>query len=196
MNKLFRGLELSIAALLFIIGSAYLLKMAYMPLVYVTTLGALFLLAVWLYARNRLGVRIPPIFMLLLLGAIEVDGLGNYFRMYGRRFGPIMYDEFSHMAVQILSTPIIVWLMREAITRLGYRLSLGFITFFSVTTIFSLSAFYEIIELWDELYFKGQRIWSTHDAPNDLQWDLAGIIIGAIAAYFVLRRQSHESNPA
>ncbi|HEV7902258.1 MAG TPA: hypothetical protein VGO96_00350 [Pyrinomonadaceae bacterium] len=52
----------------------------------------------------------------------------------------------------------------------------------------TLTAGYEIIELWDELYFGGQPIWSKHDAPNDLQWDFAGILIGAGLAYVVLRR--------
>jgi uncharacterized membrane protein YjdF len=192
MDQLIRRLELPIVAVLFIAGSAFLLKMAYLPVLTCTILGALFLLAVYLYIRARYAIKIPLILLALVLGAVEVDALGNYFRMYGRHFGPVMYDEFSHMAVQALTAPIIVWLLREVIVRFGYRLPLGLITFFAITALFSLSAFYEIIELWDELYFRGQRIWSPHDAPNDLQWDLAGIIVGAVIAYVVLRRNAPQ----
>ena len=192
MDQLIRRLELPIVAVLFIAGSAFLLKMAYLPVLTCTILGALFLLAVYVYIRARYDIKIPLILLALVLGAVEVDALGNYFRMYGRHFGPVMYDEFSHMAVQALTAPMIVWLLREGITRFGYRLPLGFITFFAITVLFSLSAFYEVIELWDELYFQGQRIWSPHDAPNDLQWDLAGIIVGAMLAYVVLKRSATQ----
>ncbi len=190
MNRLLRGLELFIVTMLFIAGSAFLLKMAYLPVLTCTVLGGLYLLAVYLYVRARYRIKIPAILLLLVLGAVEVDALGNYFRMYGRRFGPVMYDEFSHLAVQALTAPMIVWLLREGIVRFGYRLPLGLVTFFAITALFSLSAFYEVIELWDELYFRGQRIWSPHDAPNDLQWDLAGIFIGAVLAYALLKRST------
>ncbi len=190
MNPLIRRLELPIVAVLFLAGSAFLLKMAYLPVLTCTILGALFLLAVYVYIRARYGIKIPLTLLALVLGAVEVDALGNYFRMYGRHFGPVMYDEFSHLAVQALTAPMIVWLLREGIVRFGYRLPLGFITFFAITALFSLSAFYEVIELWDELYFRGQRIRSPHDAPNDLQWDLAGIIVGSVLAYVVLRRRA------
>jgi uncharacterized membrane protein YjdF len=50
----------------------------------------------------------------------------------------------------------------------------------AAAVIFSLSAGYEIIELWDELYFGGQRIWSKYDTATDLQWDLLGILIGLL----------------
>ena len=53
--------------------------------------------------------------------------------------------------------------------------------------MFSLSACYEIIELWDEVYFRGQRIWGPHDTANDLQWDLCGIIIGTVLALPLLK---------
>jgi uncharacterized membrane protein YjdF len=120
---------------------------------------------------------------------LEVDALGNFFSMYGRTIaGSVMYDEFAHLAVQALTMPLIVWLLSEALRRFGHALPLGLSIFFAVAVFFSLSAFYEVIELWDELYFGGQRIWSKHDAPNDLQWDFAGILIGALLAYVILRR--------
>jgi hypothetical protein len=89
--------------------------------------------------------------------------------------------------VQALTAPLIVWLARAGLERVGYRLPLGFITVFSIMTLFSITGLYEIIELWDERYFSGQRIWSPHDAPNDLQWNLAGIIIGSVSTYVVMK---------
>ena len=125
--------------------------------------------------------------MILVFGALQIDALGNYFRMYGHQFGPVQYDEFSHLMVQVLVTPVIVWLARTVLERVGYPLPLTLSAFFAGTTIFSLSAFYEIIELWDEVYFHGQRIWGPHDTANDLQWDLCGIVVGTLLAHVVLR---------
>ena len=187
MNKLLRHLEPVLAAALFLAGMAFLLKMCYLSLLFNTLFGTLFLLAFYYYARRRYGLKVPPLLLLLVLGAIEVDALGNYFRMYGRMFGPIHYDEFAHFAVQALTAPLAFWFLRAGIEKSGYRLPLGLVAFFAITILFSLSAFYEIIELWDELYFQGQRIWSTHDAPNDLQWNLTGIICGTLCTYAVTR---------
>ena len=52
---------------------------------------------------------------------------------------------------------------------------------------FSLSAFYEIIELWDEKYFHPNRIWGPLDTATDLQFDLCGIVIGTLLACVMLR---------
>ena len=188
MNRLIRRFEFPVVILLFLAGSAFLLKMCYLSLLQNTVYGVLFLLAFYGYLRARYDVKIPPVLLLLVLAAVEVDAVGNYFRMYGQQFGPMMYDEFAHLAVQALTAPIILWLASEVVARSGYHLPLGLITFFSIMTLFSITGFYEIIELWDELYFRGQRIWSPHDAPNDLQWNLAGIIIGSIATYVVMKK--------
>jgi uncharacterized membrane protein YjdF len=187
MNRLIRHLEFPFAVLLFLSGSAFLLKMCYLSLLQNTVFASLFLLAFYAYVRVRHRLKIPLVLLLLVLASVEVDALGNYFRMYGQRFGPVMYDEFAHLAVQALTAPLILWLMREGLARFGYRLPLGLVTVFSIMALFSITGLYEIIELWDELYFKGQRIWSTHDAPNDLQWNLAGIIVGSVSTYIVMK---------
>ena len=188
MKRLIRHLELPFVVLLLLTGSAFLLKMCYLPLLQNTIYGGLLLLALYGYLYARYDIRMPPVLLLLVLAAVEVDAVGNYFRMYGRQFGPVMYDEFAHLAVQALTSPLVLWLAGEFGARFGYRLPLGLITVFSVTTLFSLTGFYEIIELWDERYFSGQRIWSPHDAPNDLQWNLAGIIIGSVSTYVVMKK--------
>ena len=186
MNELIRRLELPIVIMLFLAGSTFLLKMSYLSLLQNTIFGGSLLLALCGYLYGRFRLKIPVVLPLLVLVAVEVDALGNYFRMYGRQFGPVMYDEFAHMTVQALTAPIIIWLAAAVLVRSGYHLPLGLITFFSITMLFIITGFYEIIELWDELYFSGQRIGTPHDAPNDLQWNLAGIIIGSAVTYAVM----------
>ena len=187
MGQLVRRLEPLTAALLFFTGTAFLLKMCYLSLLFNTVFALLFLLGFYGYVRGHFLLRPPAVLLLLVFCAVEVDAVGNYFRMYGRPFGPVGYDEFAHFAVQALTAPLVVWLLREAIERSGYRLPLGAVTVFAAAVLFSLTAFYEVIELWDELYFKGQRIWGPHDAPNDLQWNLAGAVFGALLTYAALR---------
>jgi hypothetical protein len=187
MNQLIRHLEFPIVTLLFLAGSIFLLKMSYLSLLQNTIFGGSLLLALCGYLYGRYRLKVPVMLPLLVLAAVEVDALGNYFRMYGQQFGPMMYDEFAHMTVQALTAPIIMWLATAVLVRSGYRLPLGLITFFSVTILFSITGFYEIIELWDELYFRGQRIGNPHDAPNDLQWGLAGIILGSVSTFVVMK---------
>jgi len=119
--------------------------------------------------------------------ALQVDALGNFFHMYGRQFGPMQYDEFAHMIVQVLVSPIIVWLVSNVLHRNGYRLPTKLTAFFAATIVFSISAIYEIIELWDEVYFGGHRIWGPYDTATDLQWDLCGIIVGTLFSCIMLR---------
>ena len=190
MTEFARRFQWPILLMMFLVGTAFLLKMCYLSLAFNTSFGIAYLTAVYVYLRARYGLVIPPVLLGLVLAGVEVDALGNYFRMYGSRFGPMQYDEFAHMTIQALVTPLIVWLLYEGLERFGQRLSLGFTTFFAGTTIFGLSAFYEIIELWDELYFGGHRIWSTRDTSTDLQFDLIGIVVGAALAYLLLRRES------
>jgi uncharacterized membrane protein YjdF len=187
MKQLLRQIEVSLVAFLALAGSAFLLKMCYLSLAFNTAFGLVFLMAFYGYVRVRHDLNIPPVLLVLVFLAVQVDAVGNYFHMYGKQFGPIHYDEFSHMTVQALVSPLVVWLTQGAFDRLGQRLALGLSSLMAAVTMFSLSAFYEIIELWDEVYFNGHRIWSTHDTANDLQWDLLGILVGTLLANLVLR---------
>lgn len=186
MTQLPRRIEVPVVVLLFLAGSAFLLKMCYLSLALNTVFGAAFLAMIYCYTRSRLGLKIPLVLLALVFAALQVDALGNYFRMYGQDFGPIRYDEFSHLSVQVLVTPVFVWLLTGFLNSRGYRLSLALTSLFAGSLVFSLAAFYEVIELWDELYFGGQRIWGPHDSATDLQWDLCGVIIGAVIANIVL----------
>jgi len=186
-TNLFRQLERPLVILSLIAGAAFLTKMCYMSLVFNTLFVLGFLTIFYFYVRTRLNIRIPVTLLGLVFLALQVDALGNYFRMYGQRFGPMQYDEFAHMMVQVLISPIIVWLVGRTLQQFGYRLPLKLTAFFAATIVFSLSAAYEIIELWDEIYFGGKRIWGPYDTAGDLQWDLCGIIAGTLFSCIMLR---------
>ena len=195
MNQFARRFQIPIVAAFALTGGAFLLKMCYLSLLFNTVFGISYLTAFYAYVRARYDLAVPPLLLALVMLGVETDALGNYFHVYDSQFGPLRYDEFAHLTIQILVTPIIVWLLRRALEGTGHQLSLGFTTFFAGTTIFSLSAFYEIIELWDEVYFHGHRIWSLHDTANDLQFDLCGIIAGSLVAYALLKRETVRVRP-
>lgn len=177
-------------------GAAFLTKMCYLSLAFNTLFAVVFLTIFYLYVRARLNLRIPPALLVLVFVALQVDALGNFFRMYGQQFGPMQYDEFSHMMVQVLVTPLIVWFVTRLLHQNGYHLPLKLTAFFAGMTVFSLSAAYEIIELWDELYFGGKRIWGPYDTATDLQWDLCGIIVGTLFSCIMLRTFQPVYKPA
>lgn len=182
-----RKLEVPLVMLALFAGAVFLTKMCYLSLVFNTLFTVAFLALFYWYVRTRLKMHVPVALLGLVFVALQVDALGNFFRMYGRQFGPMQYDEFSHLTVQVLVSPIIVWFTTRILHQHGYRLPLKLTAFFAATTVFSLSAAYEIIELWDEVYFGGQRIWGKYDTATDLQWDLCGIIAGTLFSCIMLR---------
>ncbi len=196
MKPWIHRLEIPFLAAFLIAGTIYLLALAYLSVFVSTPIGIAFAVVFYAYVKLRYGVRVPPFLLVLVLGAIQVDALGNYFQMYGRAFGPVQYDEFSHFLVQVLLAPIVVWMMQKGLAHFGYQLPLGLVTFFAVTTIFSCSAFYEVIELWDALYVHpGERIHGPFDAPNDLQWNLLGILVGTLLNYAALKLGTRSAQP-
>jgi len=177
--------EVPLVVLSLFAGAAFLTKMCSLSLAFNTIFVIAFLALFYSYVRARLKIKIPIGLLLLVFVALQVDALGNLFRMYGRQFGPMQYDEFAHTTVQVLISPVIVWLASRMLRQ--YRLPLWLIAFFAAAVVFSLSAVYEIIELWDEVYFGGRRIWGSYDTATDLQWDLCGIIVGTLLSCLMLR---------
>jgi uncharacterized membrane protein YjdF len=187
LTRLRSRLEIPLVMLSLIGGAAFLTKMCYLSLAFNTVFVIVFLGIVYFYVNARLNIRIPLTLLGLVFLALQVDALGNFFHMYGRQFGPMQYDEFAHMTVQVLVSPIIVWLVSSVLQRNGYRLPTKPTAFFAATIVFSISSIYEIIELWDEIYFGGHRIWGPYDTATDLQWDLCGIIVGTLFSCIMLR---------
>jgi hypothetical protein len=186
-TRLRTSLEIPLVMTTLLAGAAFLTKMCYLSLAFNTIFVVVFLGLFYFYFSARLKLRIPLTLFGLVFLALQVDALGNFFRMYGQKFGPLQYDEFAHMTVQVLVSPIIVWLVSNVLRRYGYRLPTKLTAFFAAAIVFSLSAIYEIIELWDEVYFGGHRIWGPYDTATDLQWDLCGIIVGTLFSCIMLR---------
>ncbi|MBX3276807.1 MAG: DUF2238 domain-containing protein [Acidobacteria bacterium] len=184
----------SVAIAFFVVaGSWFLLRLAYLPIWISSPAGLALLLAFRFFLRARYGVSAPLWIVLTLLAAIEVDAIGNYFGWYNRRFELVQYDEIAHCLVSALVIPAIVWLLKARFDVKAYKLPVGWIAFFAFTTVFTLAGFYEVIELWDDKYMHpepGMRIHGAYDTANDLQWDLLGMGIGAIASYFAMRRRA------
>ena len=182
-----RYLEIPLVMLSLFAGATFLTKMCYLSLAFNTIFVIVFLALFYFYIRIRLNIQLPLTLLGLVFVALQVDALGNFFHMYGQQFGPMQYDEFAHTTVQVLVSPIIVWLTGRVLQQLGYRLPLKLTALFAATIVFSLSAIYEIIELWDEIYFGGRRIWGPYDTATDLQWDLCGLIVGTLFSCIMLR---------
>ena len=187
LKTVYRYFEIPLVVSALFAGAAFLTKMCYLSLAFNTIFVVVFLAIIYFYARARFQIRIPVVLLGLVFLALQVDALGNFFHMYGRQFGPMQYDEFAHMMVQVLVSPMIVWLVGRVLQQCGYRLPLKLTAFFAATIVYSLSAIYEIIELWDEVYFGGHRIWGSYDTATDLQWDLCGIIVGTLFSCIMLR---------
>ena len=189
----------SIAA--FIGKSALLIRLPYREIEVNTFYTIALLAAFYCYFRFRYKLT-PPLMIVFCLGAaVAVDVLGNVLRFYGNEFAGVQYDEFSHFAGSALSLVATFWLLRATTRRMGFTLPLDLLGFLSTAITFSFCAYYEILELWDERFWGDfQRLWTPQDSANDLQWDLAGIVLAALITVGVQklldRAGETESNPA
>ena len=177
------------------IYSALLIRMPYRASLVNGLYAGAALSVFYFYLRWRLDIRLPSLMLLGLVFGVFLDIIGNRFNLFSRTFGFLAYDVFTHFATAALSLIPVMWLLLALIKRFDYRLPLGFIAFFSITTTFSLSAYYEILELCDEQFFGGHRIWTTHDTVHDLASDLSGIVIAAIFYTFAIRKRWRLDHP-
>lgn len=182
--------EFPAATALFMLAS---LNLAYRPMLLITVSSVVLLLACYFYFKWRYGLRIPIFVLLLAFAAVEVDTVGNYFRWYQKIPWPVPYDVFAHLVIPVMLSPALIWLIRAWFEKSGYAVPLSVVVFIAVCVNFSLSGFYEITEMWDELYFGGKRIWSIYDTPRDLQWDLTGAIFGSLLTFAAIKLRSRCS---
>ncbi len=186
-------LEGPVLALVFIVGAV---NLPYESFWVITTISLILLALLRVYVKWRYEITPPLIILLCVFLSVEIDAVGNLLGLYKTMKEPLPYDVFAHFTIPMLSAPVIIWLFATGLEKFQYRLPLGVTSFFSVTINFFLSGFYEVIELWDELFFHGQRIWTLHDTSNDLQWGLLGSIIGAVLTYlFLLFRNQTKGHP-
>jgi uncharacterized membrane protein YjdF len=148
----------------------------------------------YFYLRLRLKIRVPAGMILCLVFSIAVDVIGNRYGLFSQRIGLFPYDIVTHFAASGLSFLPVMWLVIKIIRRFSYRLPLGFVTFFSVTTAFSLAGYYEITELIDERLLGGHRIWTPRDTVQDLAADLVGIVIAAVCYSLAIRMRWRTDN--
>lgn len=185
-------LDAAVISGLFVWGAVFLLRMAYLRIWFSTPICIAWLGAIYVYVKWRFELSIPLVLLFLVYLSVALDGFGNLFDWYNTKYKYFQYDEFTHTAIPALTAPVIVWLLHEGLKRFGYKLPIGLVTFFAVTTMFTVSGFYEIIELWDDKYMwpqPGMRIHGAYDTPNDLQCDLLGLIVGGLIAYTLTKRR-------
>jgi len=180
--------EVVVAGMLALAGyTVLLLRLPYRSPVTNTLLSALALSSFYFYLRLRLNIRMPVGMLLCLVLSIALDVIGNRYGLFSRRIAAMPYDIITHFIASGLSFVPVMWLLIALIRRFAYRLPLGFVAFFSVTTTFSLAAYYEITELIDERLLGGQRLWTPRDTVQDLAADLGGIVIAALCYSIAIR---------
>lgn len=187
-RRSFRDFEFLAFSVVSFVGKSFLLvrlpyREYYINATYTAGLLALF----YFYFRFRYKLTPPPIIVFCLAGAVAVDVLGNYLGLYGHEFLFAQFDEVSHFVGSGLSLPPAMWLLRAAGRRFGFKIPGGLLGFLSVSITFAFCAYYEILELWDERFYGGKRLWTPTDSANDLQWDLFGIIIFAVVTSMVFK---------
>ncbi len=191
MEQLVKRFEPLIVLFFIVAGSFFLFRMAYLPGRISLPVGAALLLAFRAYINTRYGLLIPYFLLALCWISVGLDWLGNIFGWYRNGLAGLAYDELTHTAIPLLIVPCVVWLLNEGLTRFNYRLPLALTTVFAVALLFTVSGFYEVLELWDDKYMHptpGWRIHGAYDTPNDLQSDFIGSVLGGVLAYFWLRR--------
>lgn len=171
-----------------------LLRLPYRLPVTNILLSTLALSSFYFYLRLRLNIRVPRTMILCLVFSLALDVIGNRYGLFNVRIAIIPYDIITHFVASGLSFIPVMWLLMKLIRRFGYRLPLGFVTFFSVTTAFSLAGYYEITELMDERLLGGHRIWTPRDTVQDLAADLLGIVIAAVCYSLAIRARWRRDN--
>jgi len=176
-----------VSALIVAAGIAFLINTPYLSVGFNSAFVTGYLALTYLFVRKQFALHVPLVLLALVFFALQVDAMGNYFHWYRPDVTPIRYDEFAHLVVPALIMPMVVWVALRLFDMAAVRAPLGLVATFAATLMLSLSAFYEILELWDDKYFGGHRIWSVFDTSEDLQWDFAGILLGTLLARLLLR---------
>jgi uncharacterized membrane protein YjdF len=186
-RKVGKGEVLLAGVLALAVYTSLLLRLPYRSFAVNALLSTIALSSLYAYVRFRLNILVPLKVLSCLVLSIVLDMIGNRYGLFSRRIAFIPFDILTHFVSSGLGFIPVMWLLSNLISRFGYRLAVGLTAFFSVTTTFSLAAYYEITELIDERLFGGHRIWSPRDTSQDLAADLVGIVVAAIAYTLAIR---------
>ena len=174
----------------FVVKSYLLLWLPYRKWYINTTWTVALLAYFYCFFRFRFKVT-PPLFVVLAMFlAVGMDVIGNLLGFYTQTplFWGIRYDEFTHVAGSACALVPVMWVFQTTTRRMGVKLPADMVAFLCTCITFSLCSWYEILELWDELIgHHNYRIWSTHDTPEDLQWDLVGIVLASLVGFAYYR---------
>jgi hypothetical protein len=187
------GEVVAVMALAFIVMSILFVTMPYRGLWYNAIYTTIALAGFFGYIKYRLGIKPPLLSIACPAVAVLIDVIGNRFGLFSLTFGILPYDVFAHFLGTGLCFVAVMWLLLAVIKKFDYRLPFGMVTFFAIATTFGLSAFYEITELWDEDFFNGHRIWSTHDTSHDLASDIAGTLVIATIYVLIVRMRQKKA---
>lgn len=175
------------SVIIFIAKSYLLVRMPYRSAELNGVMTIAILSSFYAYLRFRHNLKMPWFLLLFLVLAVSEDVFGNFFHLYGKNVGPFAYDEITHFFGSGLALPPTMWLLRATTRRMGIRLPGNLLAFLSVTVAYAFSAYYEVLELWDEKFFGGKRLWTPTDSANDLQFGLLAIVIFAIGTHLVFK---------
>jgi hypothetical protein len=178
---------LAFSVIIFLAKSYLLVRMPYRTAELNAAMTVTILSSFYCYLRFRQNMRMPWFLLLFLALAVCEDVVGNFFHLYGTNVGPFAYDEITHFFGSGLALPPTMWLLRTTTRRMGVRLPANLLAFLSVCVAFAFSAYYEVLELWDEKFWGGKRLWTPTDSANDLQFGLMAIVTAAIITHFVYK---------
>lgn len=171
----------------FLAKSALLIRLPYRGVLINTIFTSLILVSFYCYLRFRQQITPPIAVMAFLIFAVAIDVLGNFFGLYGKHFFLWDYDEYTHFLGSASAFVPTFWLLTTTTRKFGHNLPLSLLAFFAANLTFSFCAYYEVLELWDEQYFGGRRLWSNQDSAQDLECGLAGIVSAALATVAVVK---------
>lgn len=175
------------SVVVFVAKSYLLVRMPYRPFWENALYTGIILSFFYLYLRIRQNIRMPLFLLAFLALAVSEDVAGNFFQLYGTKVGPFMFDEVTHFFGSGLALPPTMWLLRTTTRKVGLRMPGNLTAFLAVTIAFAFSAYYEVLELWDEKFWGGKRLWTPTDSANDLQFGLIAIVLFAIGSHLVFK---------
>ena len=175
------------SVIIFLAKSYLLVRMPYRPAWANAAMTFAILGSFYCYLRFRQNIRMPWFLLVFLMLAVSEDVAGNFFGLYGTKVGPFMFDEITHFFGSGLALPPTMWLLRTTTRKMNVFIPAPLLAFLSVTVAFAFSAYYEVLELWDEKFWGGKRLWTPTDSANDLQFGLLAIVLFAIISHFVYK---------
>ena len=177
-----------VSLLIFFLTIVLAILFPYLRMPVSLTCGFLFLLLLYFIAKKEFEIEVPLLIVFLLFLGAFVDSLGNALNLYGKKLGPLWYDSWVHLFTPFCLSLSLSWLFYYLKRQRKIKMKRWVMGLFVFSLITTLSAFYEVTELWDELYFGGKRIWGEQDTARDLQWNMTGALLGTLSYRVIMAK--------